>query len=166
MHKEMLALQTQVLSPHTYQSNWPDWVTNTRAIWYFYEPVDGVQRGVLMLGNPLTMLLGIPALIWCLFTGITNREWPRIAMVTGYLASLGLWFIAEKIGAILLPLFYPTFLSVGRAGSGVRSSMAQRAPLYAIGDAWRQPGYVCLVLSYPDRRRACRSTEFCRLCLD
>ena len=38
---------------------WPDWVVNWRAVWYLYEPVDGAQRGILLIGNPFTMLAGI-----------------------------------------------------------------------------------------------------------
>ncbi len=113
LHQEMLSLQTQVLEPHNYQSNWPDWVLNARAIWYFYKPVDGVQRGVLLLGNPLTMLLGIPALLWCLITGIAQREWPRIAMVAGYAVSLGLWLVAEKSVQFYYHYFIPHFFLLG-----------------------------------------------------
>lgn len=96
LHREMLALHAQVLAPHAYQSTWPDWVLNARAVWYFYEAPDGIQRGVLLIGNPLTALLGIPALLWCLASGISQRIWGRIAVVAGYMASLGLWFIAGK----------------------------------------------------------------------
>jgi dolichyl-phosphate-mannose--protein O-mannosyl transferase len=64
-HRTMLDLQTQVIQPHPYQSQWHDWVINNRAIWYLYEEVDGVQRGVLLVGNPVTMILGLPALLWC-----------------------------------------------------------------------------------------------------
>ena len=55
---------------------------------------EGVQRGVLLLGNPITMLLGIPALLWCLVSGISQRIWVRLAMVAGYAAfthHLGLY---------------------------------------------------------------------------
>lgn len=113
MHSEMLALQTQVLAAHTYQSNWPDWVTNARAVWYFFEPVDGVQRGVLLIGNPLTMLLGLPALGWCLFAGITQRNWAALAMVLGYVASLGLWFFAEKSVQFYFHYMIPHFFLLG-----------------------------------------------------
>ena len=113
LHQEMLTLQTQVLAPHNYQSNWPDWVLNARTIWYFYEAPDGVQRGVLLLGNPLTVLLGVPALIWCLASGVAQREWARIAMVIGYLSSLGLWFVAEKSVQFFYHYFVPHFFLLG-----------------------------------------------------
>ncbi len=96
LHGEMLELQRQVLAPHTYQSTWPQWVMNTRGIWYHYEFTDGAQRGVLLIGNPITMLLGLPALAWCCVMGLYRSDWAKIAVVTGYGVSLGLWLIAPK----------------------------------------------------------------------
>lgn len=96
LHQEMLALQQQVLSPHSYQSNWPQWVSNTRGIWYLYEVVDGAQRGVLLIGNPLTMLLGLAGLVWCAVSGFFQKDWAKAAVVFGYAVSLGLWLIAPK----------------------------------------------------------------------
>lgn len=112
-HREMYALQTQVLDPHPYQSNWPDWVLNLRAIWYLYEPVDGAQRGVLLVGNPLTMLLGIPALIWCALTGFGHKHWARVAVVIGYMASLGLWLFAAKSVQFYYHYFLPHLFLLG-----------------------------------------------------
>jgi dolichyl-phosphate-mannose-protein mannosyltransferase len=95
-HREIVSLQESVLKPHPYQSNWPDWVLNNRAIWYLYEPVDGAQRGVLLIGNPLTMLLGLPALAWCLWIGVARRRWDALAVAALYASSLGFWMIAAK----------------------------------------------------------------------
>ncbi len=108
-HGEILALQRQILSPHNYQSNWPQWVLNTRGIWYLYEVVDGAQRGVLLIGNPLTMLLGLPALIWCLTSGLRPTNWARLGAVIGYVASLGLWVIAPKPVQFYYHYFVPSF---------------------------------------------------------
>lgn len=107
--KEMLALQTQVLDPHPYQSSWPDWMLNLRSVWYIYEPVDGAQRGVILLGNPLTMLLGLPALIWCAIAGAVKRDWAKMGVVIGYSASLGLWLFAEKSVQFYYHYFPPHF---------------------------------------------------------
>ncbi|MFN9632237.1 MAG: phospholipid carrier-dependent glycosyltransferase [Erythrobacteraceae bacterium] len=95
-HGEILSLQQQVLTPHQYQSTWPQWVLNTRAIWYLYELIDGAQRGVLLIGNPLAMLIGLPALVWCLVSGVWRSNWAKLAVVIGYGASLGLWLSAPK----------------------------------------------------------------------
>jgi dolichyl-phosphate-mannose--protein O-mannosyl transferase len=108
-HGEILALQSQVLSPHTYQSNWPQWVLNLRGIWYLYEVVDGAQRGVMLIGNPLTMLLGLPALMWCLTSGLRPTNWSRLGVVIGYAASLGLWVIAPKPVQFYYHYFVPSF---------------------------------------------------------
>lgn len=96
LHREILELQQSVMAPHAYQSTWPQWVLNTRGIWYLYEFIDEAQRGVLLIGNPVTMLLGIPALGWCLATGLYRGDWAKIAVVVGYGVSLGLWLIAPK----------------------------------------------------------------------
>ena len=55
LHQRMLTLQEEVLPHHTYQSVWYEWALNWRAIWYFYEPYDGAQRGVLLLNAVLTV---------------------------------------------------------------------------------------------------------------
>lgn len=93
---EMLRLQSSVVEPHTYMSRWPQWVANTRGIWYFYEFADGAQRGVLLIGNPLTMLAGLPALAWCAWAGVVRRDRARLAFALAYAASLALWVIAPK----------------------------------------------------------------------
>lgn len=107
-HREILSLQQQVLNPHTYQSNWPQWVLNTRAVWYFYAPQDGAQRGILLIGNPLTMLIGLPALLWCLVSGVLRENWTKLGVVIGYAASLGLWVIAPKPVQFYYHYFVPS----------------------------------------------------------
>ncbi len=96
LHQDMLSLQQQVIAAHNYQSTWDHWMLNTRGIWYLYEVEDGAQRGVMLIGNPLTMLLGLPALGWCLWTGLPRGDWAKLGAVAGYGASLGLWLIAPK----------------------------------------------------------------------
>lgn len=96
LHEQIFALQSNLVTPHRYMSQWPQWVLNTRGIWYLYEDVDGAWRGVLLIGNPLTMLLGLPALAWCLLAGAVRRDAARLAASLGYALSLGLWLIAPK----------------------------------------------------------------------
>lgn len=96
LHADMVALQQSVKQEHPYQSNWPDWVLNIRAIWYLYEPVDGTQRGIVLIGNPLTMLLGLPALAWCAWQGLTPKRWDALAVVVLYAVGIGMWMIVNK----------------------------------------------------------------------
>jgi dolichyl-phosphate-mannose--protein O-mannosyl transferase len=109
LHQEIFALQSQLMTPHRYMSQWPEWVLNTRGIWYLYEAVDGAQRGVLLIGNPLTMWLGLSALLWCLAAGAWRRDPARLAAVLGYAASLGLWLVAPKPVQFYYHYFVPSF---------------------------------------------------------
>ena len=108
LHREMLALHESVLAPHPYQSTWPDWILNVRAIWYLYEPVDGVQRGIVLIGNPLTMLLGLGALGWCAWVGVVRRRMDALGVFLVYAASLGLWFFAAKPVQFYYHYFVPS----------------------------------------------------------
>jgi len=96
LHRQMLEMQTQVPEAHPYQSVWWQWVMNSRPIWYLYEVIDGAQRGVMLVGNPLTMLAGLPALAWCLWTGIKDGRRDALAVAVLYLASISLWVVAPK----------------------------------------------------------------------
>jgi len=96
LHWRMLALQEQVVQPHTYQSVWYEWVLNWRGIWYLYEPVDGVHRGVMLIGNPLTMLLGLPALAWCAWAGLARERYDAGMVLVLYAISIGFWLGAPK----------------------------------------------------------------------
>ena len=96
LHREMIHLQDSVVKPHPYQSVWYQWVLDWRAMWFLYENVDGAQRGILLLGNPLTMLLGLVALVWAGVYGFAEGRRDAAALVVLYAASLGVWILAEK----------------------------------------------------------------------
>ena len=93
------AQQTQPLAQHPYQSDWWQWPLISRPIWYLYERVEGVQRGVLLIGNPAIMWGGLVAVLACLVGGIRARD-PRLLLVAGLWAfSYGIWIlIPKKIG--------------------------------------------------------------------
>jgi dolichyl-phosphate-mannose--protein O-mannosyl transferase len=96
LHRQMIELQGQVVQPHTYQSVWYEWITNWRGIWYLYEPVDGAQRGILLIGNPLTMILGLGAVVWAGWAGIARGRKDALAMAVLYAVALGTWIVAQK----------------------------------------------------------------------
>lgn len=94
--ERMAALQESVVQTHPYQSRWWQWLLNLRPIWYLYEVADGAQRGVLLIGNPLTMLAGLPALAGCLWWGLRERRWDMLAVVGLFAVTFGPWVIAPK----------------------------------------------------------------------
>jgi dolichyl-phosphate-mannose-protein mannosyltransferase len=96
LHRQMMHLQESVVQRHPYQSVWYQWAFDWRAIWFLYENVDGAQRGLLLVGNPLTMLLGLLALVWCGVHGFGEGRRDALALFALYVVSLGLWVVADK----------------------------------------------------------------------
>jgi dolichyl-phosphate-mannose--protein O-mannosyl transferase len=92
---KMLALQESVIKPHQYSTRWWQWVLDQRGLWYLYRDIDGAQRGVVMIGNPLTMIAGIGAWVWCLWGGIRGRK-DALAVAVLYIFAIGFWIIAPK----------------------------------------------------------------------
>jgi dolichyl-phosphate-mannose-protein mannosyltransferase len=131
----MLGLHEQVLKPHNYQSVWYQWVANWRAIWYLYQVADGAWRGVLLVGNPLTMLLGLPALAWCAWAGVMRRRRDALAVAVLYAASLGLWIVAAKNVQFYYHYFLPScFLmaALALALAELRSRGWRRLPWWVL----------------------------------
>lgn len=140
----MLQLQESVLTHHPYQTVWYQWVVNSRGIWYLYEQVDGARRGIMLVGNPLTMLAGLPAMLWCLWAGLPlffARRWSRpdtLAVAGLYLASLGMWVVATKPVQFYYHYLLPgSFLMAGLA-------LALDA-LWHRRDSWRWAAPITLV---------------------
>jgi hypothetical protein len=92
----MLQLQDSVKKLHPYRSVWYEWVVNWRCVWYLYENVDGAQRGVLLIGNPFTMLAGLPPLLWSFWAGIYRKRSDALGFALLYIATLGMWFVSGK----------------------------------------------------------------------
>lgn len=94
-HIYMLQLQDSVTKPHPYRSYWYQWVGNWRAIWFLYQPVDGAQRGILLIGNPFTMLAGLAALGWCIRAALRGRI--DAAVFAGlYALQILFWALSSK----------------------------------------------------------------------
>ncbi|WP_137679589.1 phospholipid carrier-dependent glycosyltransferase [Aurantiacibacter suaedae] len=116
LHRHMLDLQQQVLKPHPYQSVWWQWILNSRVIWYLYEVIDGAQRGVMLIGNPVTMIAGLPALVWCLWVGVKEARRDCLGVALLYLISMALWVVAPKPVQFYFHYFLPSiFLSAALA---------------------------------------------------
>ena len=93
---KMIHLQDEVVQPHPYQSVWYQWIFDIRPIWYLYERADGAQRGILMVGNPLTMLLGLAGLVWAGVVGFTEDRRDALAVFVLYVVALATWVVSTK----------------------------------------------------------------------
>ncbi|HEV2569360.1 glycosyltransferase family 39 protein [Sphingomonas sp.] len=109
----MFQLQTRPLEQHTYQSTPWQWPLITRPIWYLYEPVQGVQRGVLLIGNPAIMWSGLIALAACLWDGWKERSRPLLLLCALYIFSFAILIvIPKKIGFYYYYYFPGLFLTL------------------------------------------------------
>ena len=103
----MYLQQTQVLPGHAYQSDWWTWPFDIRPIWYLYEPVDGAQRGILMLGNPAVLWGGLVAVLVCALGWFRRRDTAQGAAALLWIFSIAIWAIIPKS----LGFFYYYYLS-------------------------------------------------------
>lgn len=125
-HREMIHLQDSVVKPHPYQSVWYQWLTNWRAIWFFYEHFDGAQRGILLVGNPLTMLLGLVALVWAGVHGFTEGRKDALALFVLYAVSLGMWVFADKPVQFYYHYLLPGTFLIGMLGLALDAMWRRR----------------------------------------
>ncbi len=140
-HRYMLQLQDSVVKLHPYRSVWYQWVVDWRAIWYLYQPVDGAQRGIVLIGNPVTMILGLGALVWCGWAAWRRKRPDALAFVVLYLACLGLWIVTSK------PIqFYYHYLLPGAFLMGCLALAADA--LWEKGGKWRWPPVALIVAAY------------------
>lgn len=93
---DMFQRQTLVLPAHTYQSDWWSWPLLIRPIWYLYEPADGAQRGILLLGNPAIMWTGLVAVVACWWGWVKTGAPRLLAAAALWTGSLGIWAVIPK----------------------------------------------------------------------
>lgn len=138
-HQYMFQLQDSVRKLHPYRSVWYHWIIDWRSVWYLYKVVDGSQRGIVLIGNIVSMLAGLVAWGWCLWAAFRRRRMDALAFAALYLTCLGLWIVSEK------PIqFYYHYLLPGTFLMGCLA-LALDA-LWQRGDRWRWagPGMVAL----------------------
>jgi len=116
----MLKLQDSVVKPHTYMSQWWQWIFNIRPIWFLYEYTDGAQRGVLMVGNPFTMLAVLPALVLCLYDGVRGDRL-RLGVALLYVFAVGFWALNGKP----VQFYYHYMLAAGFAIAALALVLAE-----------------------------------------
>ncbi len=139
-HRYMLKLQDSVVKLHPYRSVWYEWMGNVRAIWYLYREVDGAQRGIVLSGNPATMLAGLPALGWGLWAGITRGRRDALAFTALYAVSLGMWAVSGKP----IQFYYHYLLPAAFLMALLALALDE---LWQRRDRWRWAAPITLVLS-------------------
>jgi dolichyl-phosphate-mannose--protein O-mannosyl transferase len=95
-HRHMIALQDSVKKPHPYRSYWYQWMVDWRPIWYQFENIDGHQHGIVMLGNPVSMIAGLFALVWGLWASLLRARRDVLTVILLYASTLGIWIVNGK----------------------------------------------------------------------
>ncbi len=113
---DMYAQQTQILPKHPYQSPWWSWPFMVRPIWYLYEPADGAQRGVLLIGNLAILYGGLIAVAACLYGWWRDRSAALLAAAGLWIGSYGVWAVIPKSIGFFYYYYLPSiFLCVALA---------------------------------------------------
>ena len=108
--------QTQILPSHPYQSSWWSWPFMVRPVWYLYEPADGAQRGVLLIGNLAILYGGLIAVAACLYAWWRDRSAAALAAAALWIGSYGIWAVIPKSLGFFYYYYLPSiFLCIALA---------------------------------------------------
>ena len=137
----MIRLQDSVVRAHPYRSQWYEWMGNWRAIWYLYKEVDGAQRGVMLIGNPFTMYVGLAALAWALWAGLRRRRHDALGFAAGYIVVLMMWPLSGKPIQFIYHYLLPSTFLMGCLALALEA-LRRRT------DRWRWLAPAALALSF------------------
>lgn len=108
----MEARQSGIMAPHRYSSLWWQWVIDARPIWYLYELSDGAIRGVLLLGNPIVMWAGLPALALSVIMAVRLKNWALCVPTVLWLIGVDIWIVLPKAVTFYHHYFVPSFFLI------------------------------------------------------
>lgn len=109
---DMALRQSGTMASHQYSSSWWQWIINERPIWYLYEMTEGAIRGVLLLGNPIIMWAGLPALILCVVMGVRCKNWALFVPTLLWLVGVEIWIVLPKAVTFYHHYLMPSFFLV------------------------------------------------------
>jgi dolichyl-phosphate-mannose-protein mannosyltransferase len=117
LQQDMLFAQAHIVGTHYYSSDWYQWPFDSRHMWFYFKNIGGYTRAVLLMGNPVVLLPGFAAAIFC--AGVWWKRRTReafLAVVWYWLLFLCFAVIPRKISfffyylpaacALALPLAY------------------------------------------------------------
>ncbi|GHF64330.1 phospholipid carrier-dependent glycosyltransferase [Streptomyces mashuensis] len=149
--KQVWEFNTNLSSPHTYQSNPWSWLVQSRPVSYFYEspgpgkdgcPADAAEkcaREVLALGTPLLWWTACFALAYLLYRWALRRDWRAGAVLCGAAAGYLPWFLwQDRTIFVFYSVVFVPFLCLAVAmltGTllGPRGASERRRVLGAVG---------------------------------
>ena len=97
LQKQMWWYNTRLTATHTYQSSWWTWPIMLRPVWYFVDYAGTKIANIYGMGNPILWWLGIPALLYTLYSSLKTRSWRLWLVICGFLAFWLPWARAPRI---------------------------------------------------------------------
>jgi dolichyl-phosphate-mannose--protein O-mannosyl transferase len=115
---EMWRALASVPAAHPYLSSWLDWPLIRRPIWYLFAPDTSPSsdriRAVMLLGNPLVLWAGAPAVLLCLGGWLVGRRRDAFLIAASALALYLAWAVVPKQGGFFY-YYFPTGMTLGLA---------------------------------------------------
>lgn len=65
LQSDMARAQASIMGQHHYASEWYKWPLDWKPMWFFWRTSDGWTRAILLIGNPVVLLPGLAAAIFC-----------------------------------------------------------------------------------------------------
>src|SRR3989339_1083471 len=75
LQNQMWWYNTTLKATHTYQSDWWTWPFMLRPVWYFVDYAGDKIANIYAMGNPILWWLGIPAILYTLYSAFKTRSW-------------------------------------------------------------------------------------------
>jgi dolichyl-phosphate-mannose--protein O-mannosyl transferase len=91
---DMARTQASITGNHPYASDWYQWPFDWKPMWYTFISENGWTRAVLLIGNPLILLGGFVAALFCAW------EWWKRRTRDAFLASVWYWLLLLCFTAI------------------------------------------------------------------
>lgn len=97
LQNQMWWYNTTLKATHTYQSSWWTWPFMLRPVWYFVDYAQNSIANIYAMGNPVLWWLGIPAILYTLYSALKTRSWRLWLVISGFLAFWLPWARAPRI---------------------------------------------------------------------
>lgn len=117
LQRQIYWYHSRLNATHPFQSSWDTWPIMLRPIWYFISQSGDLKANIYLLGNPIILWLGLPALAFAFWQGIrrvrvslntasgevtiggrlSQVDFALLFVVVAYLAFLLPWALSPRI---------------------------------------------------------------------
>jgi len=87
LQADMLYAHSALSANHYYASAWYQWPFDGKPMWLFWKKSDDWTRAILLIGNPLVLLAGLAAVLFCTWA------WWRERTREAFLAVVWYWLL-------------------------------------------------------------------------